>query len=161
MLAVLGAGLAITTIATTAHGRIIAANGVRVTVPSGWHRVRPAGDGIDPRTVLVVGTAGARTRPSPCQIASYRVPPRGAVVVIVRWRTPTSGGGKISPGRAPLRRLRTVRRPSFECFGGRGAAEQVTLGRHAYQVNVMVGDRAVGSRIAEALAVGRSFDVTH
>ena len=49
--------------------------------------------------------------------------------------------------------------PSFECFSGRGAAAQVVLGGKAYQVNVMVGDRASKQRVAEALTVTRSFNL--
>jgi hypothetical protein len=108
--------------------------------------------------VLVVGTSGVRARPSACQIAAYRVQSAGAVVVIVRWRTATSGGGSPLRGRAPLRGLR-LRRPSFECFSGRGDAAQLTLGPHAYQVNVLVGDRASARTAREAIAVARSFDL--
>jgi hypothetical protein len=68
-----------------------------------------------------------------------------------------AGGGHLEPGRAPFARLRSVRRPSFECFAGRGAAAQVVLGGRPYQVNVMVGDHASKRRIAQALAVARSF----
>ena len=141
-------------------GRIISSHGVRLVVPSGWHRIAPAGDGsvVDPRTLLVVGTAGVAPRPSSCQIAAYRIPPRGAVVVVVGWKTATSGGGRLKPGRAPLKKLVAVTRPSFECFSGRGAVAQLALGGKAYQVNVMVGDRASKRRIAEALSVARSFD---
>ena len=71
----------------------------------------------------------------------------------------TSGGGRLKPGRAPLKKLVTVTRPSFECFSGRGAAAQVVLGGKAYQVNVMVGDRASKQRVAEALTVTRSFNL--
>ena len=55
--------------------------------------------------------------------------------------------------------LFAVHRPSFECFSGRGAVADVLLGGKPYQVNVMVGDRASKSRVAEALAVARSFDL--
>jgi hypothetical protein len=143
--------------------RVITSHGVRLEVPPGWQRVQPAGDGpvVDPRTLLVVGTAGVRPRASQCQIAAYRIPPGGAVVVVVGWKTATSGGGRLQPGRAPLADLTTVRRPSFECFSGRGAAAQVALGGRAYQVNVMVGGRASRQRVAAALAVARSFDLSH
>jgi len=40
-----------------------------------------------------------------------------------------------------------------------GAAAQVVLGGKAYQVNVMVGDRASKQRVAEALTVTRSFNL--
>jgi hypothetical protein len=143
------------------RGRVVSSHGVRVTVPPGWRPVEPAGDGnvVDPRTVLVVGTAGVRPRSSRCQIAAYRVQPAGAVVVVVRWKTLTSGGGDGGTGRAPLRKLRRVTRPSFECFEGRGAAIELGLRGHAYQVNVLVGDQASDRRIAEALRVARSLDL--
>jgi hypothetical protein len=110
--------------------------------------------------VLVVGTSGVVPDPRvPCPIAAYRIPPAGAVVVVVRWRTRTSGGGTMGSGRGPLAGLRSVRRPSFECFSGRGASVSLALGPHAYQVNVLVGDRAPPRAVAAALAVGRSFDL--
>lgn len=145
-----------------AGDRIIASHGVRLVAPAGWQRVQSADDGpvVDPRTLLVVGTAGVRPKQSQCQIAAYRIPPNGAVIVVVGWKTATSGGGRLRPGRAPLAALRAVRRPSFECFTGRGAAAQVALGGKAYQVNVMVGDRASKARISAALAIARSFDLT-
>ena len=40
---------------------------------------------------------------------------------------------------------------------GSGAAAQVLLGGHPYQVNVMVGEGAANQRVAVALAVARSF----
>ena len=124
-------------------------------MPNGWSRVAAADDGpvTDPRTLMVVGTTGVVARSTRCQIAAYRVPARGAVVVIVGW----AGDALTKPGRAPLARLTAVRQPSFECFAGRGAAASLVLGDKAYQVNVLVGDRVATQRIAQALAVGRSF----
>jgi hypothetical protein len=153
--------LLVSVLMAVAPGHIVSAHGVRVVVPAGWSQVQSAGDGpvVDPRTVLVVGTDGVRSRVSQCQVASYHVPPGGAVVVVVAWRTATSGGGRLTPGRAPLLALKTVHRPSFECFAGRGAAAQVALGGKAYQVNVMVGNQASKQRIDAALAVARSFDL--
>src|SRR5581483_10016502 len=92
------------TAAASGSGRIIRADGVRVTTPAGWRQVTSAGDGpvIDPKTLLVVGTHGVHARASQCQIAAYSIPPSGAVVVIVGWKTATSGGGHLQPGRAPL-----------------------------------------------------------
>lgn len=152
-----------TTASAASHGRIITAHGVLLVASAGWHEVPSAGDGpvIDPKTLLVVGTPGVHPRTSQCQIAAYSVPADDAVVVIVGWKTATSGGGHLKPGRAPLAALRSVRRPSFECFTGRGAVAQVALGGKAYQINVMVGDRATAKEIANALAVGRSFNVAH
>ena len=135
------------------------ANGVQLTTPSGWHRVTPwgAGPATDPRTLLVVGTARTRRIVSACEITSYRPASRGAVVVAVGWKK----GGTPRERRldaAPLRALTKVRRHLFECWPGRGAAAQVTLGGRVYQVNVLVGDRAGPRVVAQALAVGRSFD---
>jgi hypothetical protein len=151
--------LAFTLVAPAAGAATIRAHGVGLTVPRGWHRVASAGDGpvTDPRTLLVVGTAGARPAPTQCQIAAYHVPARGAVIVVVGWKTATSGGGRMKPGRRPLAELTSVRRPSFECFAGRGAAASLVLDGKAYQVNVMVGDAASAREIAEALSIARSF----
>jgi hypothetical protein len=154
--------LALTGIASGSGSQTVRAHGVAVTLPAGWHQVPPAGDGpvTDPRTLLVVGTAGVTPKTTQCQIASYRVPANGAVVVIVGWKTATSGGGRMTAGRWPLKAMISVHRPSFECFAGRGAAASLALGGKAYQVNVMVGDRASTQRVSDALAVGRSFRLT-
>jgi hypothetical protein len=142
-------------------GHVRSAHGVSLELPHGWHRVAPAGDApvTDPRTLLVAGTGRIGPRSSACQIPRYRVPADGAVVVVVGWK---HGGTPANrPGRAPLRALRTVRRAVFECWPGRGAGAQVTLGGRVYQVNVMVGDRATQRTVQQALAVGRSFDRLH
>jgi hypothetical protein len=115
----------------------------------------------DPRTLLVVGTAGVRPQAFHCGIAAYHLPPSGAVVIVVAWKSIASaGGGPWTRGRAPLKSLIAVHRPSFECFAGRGAASDVLLGGKPYQVNVMVGDRASKTRVKEALATARSFELT-
>jgi hypothetical protein len=142
----------------------IRGNGVVVAAPSSWRAVHYLGEDrrADPHTVLVVGTKGVRpSLTSGCQIAAYRIPATGAVIIVVRWRTLTSGGGQPVRGRAPLKALTRVRRPSFECFTGRGAAAQLALGNHAYQVNVMVGDHATARTVSQALAIARSFDLAH
>jgi hypothetical protein len=149
--------LALTSVANGGGGRTLRARGVALTVPTGWHRVVSANDRPDPRTLLVVGTAGVMPKSSQCQIAAYRVPAQGAVVVVVGWKTATSGGGRMKPGNWPLKTLKSVKRPSFECFAGRGASASLALGGKAYQVNVMVGGSTSAQHIAEALAVGRSF----
>ena len=63
------------------------AGGVSVKAPAGWELVpiADAGTVTDPRTVLVAGTDGAAPRRSECQVAAYRVPGDGAVVVVLRW----------------------------------------------------------------------------
>jgi hypothetical protein len=157
----LGIGLTLAMFSAGCGGstRTVSADGVRVNIPSGWHVVRPAQPFSDPRTLLVVGTAGVAAKSSGCEIASYRIPARGAVVVVVGWRTLASAGGTSAPGRGPLKKLVSVTRPSFECFSGRGAGASVTLAGKAYQVNVMVGDRASKGQVSKALAVARSFDV--
>jgi len=159
LLAAITVALALASTASGGGQRVVSAHGIEMMVPAAWTRVVAAGDGpvTDPRTLLVVGTAGVATKPTQCQIAAYHVPTHGAVVVVVGWKTATSGGGRMKPGRWPLKTLTTVKRPSFECFSGRGAVASLALGGRAYQVNVMVGDLASPTRIAEALAIGRSF----
>ena len=44
-------------------------------------------------------------------------------------RRDTADHGRIKPGRWPLKALTSVKRPSFECFAGRGAAAQLALGQ--------------------------------
>lgn len=152
--------LTVTSVANGGGGQTVRAHGVQLTMPEGWHRVAPAGDGpvTDPRTLLVVGTAGAMPRPTRCQIAAYRVPAHGVVVVTLGWKTATSGGGRrMKPGRWPLRMMTSVQRPRFECFGGSGTSASLVLGSRAYQVSVMVGRSTSPQNIAKALAVGRSF----
>jgi hypothetical protein len=151
--------LALTSIANGGGGQAVRAHGVALTVPAGWHRVTPAGDGpvTDPRTLLVVGTTGVAPKPTQCQIAAYRVPAHGAVVVIVGWKSATSGGGRIKPGRRPLKVLTSVKRRSFECFAGRGAVASLVLGGKAYQVNVMVGNSTSAQHVAEPLRLPARF----
>jgi hypothetical protein len=155
--------LAFASVATAGgSAMIISRHGVRVTVPLAWHRITAADPGpvTDPRTLLVVGTAGVVPRASHCQIAAYHLPATGAVVVVVGWKEFTDSGAQgTRPGRSPLGMLVAVHRPSFECFAGRGAVATLVLRDKAYQVNVMVGDRASKQRVADALAVGRSFNV--
>ncbi len=141
---------------------IVAAHGVRLSVPSGWARVTAAGDApvTDPLTLVVVGTRGVHAHPSQCQVAAYRVQPTGAVVVVVGWTSLTEGGSQ-RPGRWPLSALTSVHTPSFECFNGRGVAAYLVLRGRGYQVNVMVGNRASHARVRQALAVARSFDLVH
>jgi hypothetical protein len=139
-------------------GSVISANGVQVWAPAGWHRVAPAGDGpvTDPRTLLVVGTSGVRPHATQCQIAAYRIPSAGAVVVIVGWK---GANGDTRLGMKELTRMTTVKQSIFECFNGRGAVATVVLRQREYQVNVMVGDRASKQRIGDALDIARSFDL--
>ena len=139
-------------------GSVISANGVQVWAPAGWHRVAPAGDGpvTDPRTLLVVGTSGVRPHLTHCQIAAYRIPAHGAVVVIVGWK---GANGDTRLGMKELTRMTAVKRSIFECFKGRGAVATVVLRQREYQVNVMVGDRASKQQIAKALDVAHSFNL--
>jgi hypothetical protein len=148
--------LLLSTVATGRGGRAVRLHGVQMTVPGGWQRVTSASDGpvTDPRTLLVVGTAGVKAKRTQCQVGTYRVPPTAAVVVVVGWK---GSNGKTGPGRKALDGLKSVTPSAFECFSGRGSAATLVIGRRQYQVNVMVGDSASKRRIADALAVGRSF----
>jgi hypothetical protein len=149
--------LAVAGAAAAATGTVLKAGGVSVKAPAGWELV-PAGDAgsvTDPRTVLVAGTEGAAPRRSECQVAAYRVPADGAVVVVLRWAGKAPDWLPAADGLADLR----LRREYFACFDGRGASTQVAVKGRAYQVNVMVGDRATLKTAASALAVARSFDI--
>ena len=130
------------------------AGGVQLTLPSGWSKVVRARETRldDPRTLLVVGTDGVRAVESDCLVASYRVPTDGAVVVVIGWRD------SVGSSLMPLSAMK-LRRGTFECFTGRGAAGRQTLRDRDFQVNVMVGDRASGETIAAALDAAHSLSV--
>jgi hypothetical protein len=148
--AVFAALVAVPAFAATAE--VIRNGGVSLDVPAGWSKVDRAPSAItDPRTLLVVGTKGARATDSDCQVATYRVPVDGAVVVVIGWRESIGGASALT-----LSGLR-LRRSTFECFAGRGAVAQVTRGGRDFQVNVMVGDKADAGTVADALDVARSF----
>jgi hypothetical protein len=90
-------------------------------------------------------------------VTAYRIPDDGAAVVVLGWRGKALEG--VPRDRAALDTLR-LRRPYFECWSGRGASAQIALRGRAYQVNVLVGDRATTQTAAAALRVARSFGVT-
>ena len=128
--------------------------GVELLLPSGWSRVVPVREdrlGDDPRTLLVIGTEGAKAIESDCQVSSYRVPAEGAVIVVIGWRDSVGGASFL-----PLNGMK-LRRGTFECFAGRGAVGRITRRDRDFQVNVMVGDRASTATIDEALDAARSL----
>jgi hypothetical protein len=139
----------------------VAANGISIALPKDFHVVQPASPGAvtDPQTILVAGTSGVHPIRSPCQIASYHVPARGAVIVIIRWHSIADAGGPGDAGISALQHLTHVQRGIFECYPGLGGAVQFQAGGLPYQVNVMAGDHASPARIAQALAVARSLHV--
>lgn len=151
-------GVALVTVGVgqAAAERPIVAGAVGVRATDDWVRVSPAAAGseTDPRTVLVVGTRGVAARASHCQVSSYRIPADGAAVVVLGWRG--AAPDSLPRDRSQLQAMR-LKRPMFECFDGRGAVAQIVVKGRAYQVNVMVGDRATRDTVAEALAVARSF----
>jgi hypothetical protein len=129
---------------------------VQLRVPAGWARVVPAdpGDVSDPRTVVVVGTKGVTARESRCLVSSYRVPGDAAVVVVIAWKG--AAAPDIPRTRDDLVELRLTRE-YFECWLGRGGSAQIAVKGRAYQVNVLVGDRASAHTVQQALAIARSF----
>lgn len=147
--------------ASASTSQVIVRDGVRVTVPAGWHSVRPAATGpiSDPRTLLVAGTVGVHARSSRCQVAAYAIPAGGNAVVVLGWRSLAAAGGTHpAAGRKPLMRLTKVRPGQTECFTGSSATAQLWLAHRAYQVNVLVANGATRTRVEQALAVGRSFN---
>jgi hypothetical protein len=145
-----------TTAQATEGWRTVEAHGVALRAAPEWARVAPADDGrvTDPRTLLVVGTKGARPVESDCQVASYRVPEEGAVVVVIGWKAKPAFS--VLSGREALT-WRALRPGYFECFEGRGIASQITLADHVYQVSVMVGTRAPKAVVREAMVAARSL----
>jgi hypothetical protein len=140
----------------------IVANGVQLTLPPGWQRVEAASDApvTDPLTQIVAGTRGVhRIRPHCNFAASYHLPASGAVVIVLRWASTMTGAGPVNQGMPALRQLTSVRPRGFECMIQRGAAVDLHVAGHDYQVNVLVGDRASHATVEQALAVGRSFVV--
>jgi hypothetical protein len=149
--------LGIATGAAAAAWTTLRAGNVTARAPAGWELVEPADSATidDPRTVLVAGTEDVTSRRSECQVAAYHVPADGAAVVVLRW------AGKapdwVTTDRQVLADLR-LRRQYFECWDDRGAAAQIAIKGRAYQVNVLVGDRATQKTTNAALAVARSVD---
>lgn len=145
------AAAALASVAPAAPGDVARAAGVQLTLPDGWSKVAVAGGGkSDPRTLLVIGTNGARPAQSDCQVASYRVPADGAVVVVLGWRDSV---GVSFPSLQAMK----LRRGTFDCFDGRGAFARVSRADRDFQVNVLVGDRASGTTIGDALEAARSL----
>ena len=136
-----------------AAGDVVRAGGVQIDLPDGWSKVSPPREATinDPRTLLVIGTDGVRAMQSDCQVASYRVPSDGAVVVVIGWRESVGGASFL-----PLSAMK-LRRGTFECFSGRGAVGRMTRRDRDFQVNVMVGDRAGTDTIGAALDAARSL----
>jgi hypothetical protein len=146
--AALAASAALATTGDVARG----VGGAQLDLPTGWSKLTPAGDPTDdPRTLLVIGTDGAKAIDSPCLVSSYRVPTDGAVVVVIGWRDTVGGTSFL-----PLSGME-LRRGTFKCFTGRGAVARVTRRDRDFQVNVLVGDRAESGTIAAALEAARSF----
>lgn len=151
------ATLAVCGAASASEGGRIETAGVSLRVPAGWERtfVPTEPPGANPHTVLVVGTVGVGHRRSPCLVSAYRVPADGAAVVVTGWRGRATAA--IPRDRSVLGSLK-LRRPYFACWGGWGASALVALRDRAFQVNVLVGDRAAPGVVAAALRVARSFD---
>lgn len=140
-------------VAGAATGDVARSGGVQLDLPDGWSKVVPAREATsaDPRTLLVIGTDGVRATQSDCQVAAYRVPSDGAVVVVVGWRQSVGGTSFL-----PLTGMK-LRRGTFDCFSGRGAVGRVTRRDRDFQVNVLVGDRADPDTIGAALDAARSI----
>ena len=155
--AVVVAALIYVSAASGSTQRVIASGGVRVTVPTQWHRLAPVrGVYVSPKTLLVVGSPGVVPTATGCQIAAYKIPSGGAAVVVVGWDA-VQTSNPVDTGLAPLRKLTMAKPHTFECYPGKGDAASLVLKGRAYQVNVMVGAHATPQAVAAALAVARSF----
>jgi hypothetical protein len=151
--AAVAAAALVASAALAATGDVARAGGIQLTLPDGWSKVVPAADArAEPRTLLVIGTDGVRAVESDCQVAAYRVPADGAVVVVIGWKN------SIGVGFPPLSAMK-LRRGTFECFSGRGAFARVSRNDRDFQVNVLVGDRASSATVDSALDAARSLAV--
>jgi hypothetical protein len=146
--------LTATAVAAAADDIARGAGGAPLTLPTRWSKVNPASETrSDPRTLLVIGTDGAKPIESDCQVSSYRVPADGAVVVVIGWRDSVGGSSYL-----PLSGMK-LRRGTFDCFPGRGAVGRATRRDRDLQVNVLVGDRASDATIDAALDAARSLAI--
>jgi len=155
---VLALALSVLLVAATANAAIrrpVTAAGVSVRVPAGWSRIALGSQSGTPRRILVVGTAGVRPASATrCRLAAYRIPRGGAAVVIAAQ--PVSGRpGGVENGIA-LRRLR-LGRGRLQCYPELGGFVSLHLGTRRFQVAVLADGGAGIGRIADALAVARSF----
>lgn len=151
--------LVTTAVATAAPWRLLEADGVSLRLPPAWSEVQPAKLPVTPdaETLLVAGTDGVKAQKTPCLVASYRIPDDGAaVVVIVRAGVASAA---VPRDREELQVLK-LQREYLACFDGRAAVAQIALRGRAYQVNVMIGDRASAFTVLQALTVARSFGLT-
>ena len=153
-LVLLAIGLAAALVASAAGavGDAARGGGVQLTLPDGWAKVVSRDTRVDdPRTLLVIGTDGAKAVDSDCQVSAYRVPVDGAVVVVIGWRD--------SIGETNILPISTMklRRGTFDCYAGRGAVGRVTRRDRDFQLNVMVGDRASAATIDAAFDAVKSF----
>ncbi len=148
--------LVTTAVATAAPWRPVESDGVSLRLPPAWSDTqvpRPPAN-ADAETVIVVGTEGVKLQKTPCLVASYRVPEDGAAVVVIARRG--SASAAVPRDRSEFHALK-LQREYLACFDGRAAVAQIALNGRAYQVNVLVGDRAGAHVVLQALAVARSF----
>lgn len=145
------------TAATAASWRVLAVDdSVSMRVPPAWSAVEaaPGTTTADAETILVIGTDGVVPRRTPCLIASYRIPVDGAAVVVIRRIGVASSA--VPTDRRELIALR-LQREYLSCFDGRAGVAQIAIDGRAYQVNVLVGDRAPLLVVFDALVAARSF----
>jgi len=149
------AALLVAATAAAAARHPVTASGVSVRVPPDWIRISLGRQSGAPRRILVVGTAGVRpVLTARCRLAAYRIPIGGAAVVITaQWAKGRPGG--VENGIA-LRRLR-LGLGRLRCYSQLGGFVTLHLGTRRFQVAVMVDRRAGIGRIADAIAVARSF----
>jgi hypothetical protein len=146
-------------VGAAAPWRPLEGDGVSIHLPASWSEVAPAAGSTsaDVDTVLVAGTEGVRPRRTPCIVASYRIPPDGAAVVVVAKRGEASAA--VPTDRREFHELR-LQYEYLACFDGRAAVAQIALHGRTYQVNVLVGDRAGAHIVLQALSVARSFGLS-
>jgi hypothetical protein len=100
-------------------------------------------------------------RVSRCQLGIVRVPPVGAVVVVLEWRTPSGAPSRPLPARLRPGDIR-LRPGAIGCQppAVRGGSAQIVIGVRRVGVYVMVGERAGPRTRRRALAVAASLRAT-
>jgi hypothetical protein len=141
---------------------LIAAAGLSLQLPAGWHGLRLPGIApvTDPIIPFVISSAPIRRTGKPCQIGQFG-PSRSAVtIVVVQWRLRYAG---TRWGPRPARfdsKVLPLRVGATECYGGRGGS--VTFGQRGRQLGVylMAGLRAPDAKVNRARFLLRTLRVT-
>jgi hypothetical protein len=140
---------------------LIAAAGLSLQLPAGWHGVRaPSFAPItDPIIPFVVSSAPILRARKSCRIGQFGPPPTAVTIVIVEWRRHYAGTRwGLRPARFGSKVL-SLRAGAIECYGGRGGT--VSFGQRGRHLGVylMAGLRAPDAKVNRARLLLRTLRV--